>query len=111
MNPGIYTHSKTGNLYKVHFVAKHSETLEELVVYEALYDNKESKYWVRPLLDFQKEVEINGKKVPRFVFVNPVRNRTPDANEVVKKTNLTIFLSSVKNKSKNKASAISNGVK
>ena len=64
---GIYIHSKTGNLYKVHFIAKHSETLEEMVVYESLYDNKESKYWVRPLADFQKEVEINGKKVPRFV--------------------------------------------
>jgi len=67
--PGIYKHSKSGKEYKVHFVAKHSETLEELVVYEALYDNPDSKFWVRPISMFTQEVEINGKKVPRFVFL------------------------------------------
>ena len=48
MKTGIYRHSKTGDLYRVHFVGKHSETLEEMVVYEALYDNPVSKMWVRP---------------------------------------------------------------
>ena len=41
---GIYKHSKKGTEYKVHFVAKHSETLEDMVVYEALYDNDMSRY-------------------------------------------------------------------
>lgn len=63
---GIYKHSKTGNLYKVHFVVKHSETLEDLVVYECLYENPRSKIWVRPLNMFLEKVVINGKKVPRF---------------------------------------------
>ena len=69
IKPGIYKHSKKGNLYKVHFVGKHSETLEDFVVYESLYDNETSKYWVRPIAMFEEIVEINGEKVPRFVFV------------------------------------------
>lgn len=66
---GKYQHSKTGNFYKVIALAKHSETLEDMVVYECLYDNPASKIWVRPLSMFTEEVEINGKKVPRFKFV------------------------------------------
>jgi hypothetical protein len=66
---GNYRHSKSGKEYRVLFVAKHSETLEDLVVYEALYDNKTSKYWVRPLSMFTEDVEIEGKKVPRFVYI------------------------------------------
>lgn len=66
---GIYRHSKTGNLYKVLGVAKHSETLEDLVVYEALYNNPTSVLWARPLKMFTETVNINGKKVPRFVFL------------------------------------------
>ncbi|MCX6717923.1 MAG: DUF1653 domain-containing protein [Candidatus Taylorbacteria bacterium] len=69
MKTGIYKHSKTGNLYKVHFVDKHTETKEDLVVYESLYENNMSKYWVRPANMFEELVEINGQKVPRFVFV------------------------------------------
>lgn len=84
MQLGIYKHSKTGKMYKVYFVAKHSETLEDMLVYEALYDEDAdgrgthaykrgnySKFWVRPLVMFEELVEINGKKVPRFVFVRP----------------------------------------
>ena len=69
MKTGIYKHSKTGKLYNVHFVAKHSETLEDMVVYEALYENDKSKYWVRPLAMFNEIVETNGQKVPRFIFL------------------------------------------
>ena len=69
MKIGKYEHSKTGNLYRVLGVAKNSETLEELVVYEALYDNPTSKLWVRPINMFLEEVEIKGKKVPRFKFI------------------------------------------
>ena len=68
ITPGIYRHYK-GNEYRVHFVAKHSETLEKVVVYEALYDNTESKFWVRPIELFTDEVEWEGKKVPRFTFL------------------------------------------
>ena len=69
MKIGIYKHSKTRNLYKVYFVAKHSETLGDLVVYKALYENPKSKFWIRPLSMFEDLVEIGGKRVPRFVFV------------------------------------------
>lgn len=65
---GKYQHYK-GHFYKVIGIAKHSETLEELVVYEALYENPDGKLWVRPLKMFLEKVEINGKKVPRFKFV------------------------------------------
>lgn len=66
---GKHQHSKTGNFYKVIGLAKHSETLEDLVVYECLYDNPKSKLWVRPLKMFTEEIELNGKKLPRFKFV------------------------------------------
>jgi hypothetical protein len=65
----IYKHYKTGNLYKVLAVAKHSETLEEMVVYEALYNNETAKIWARPLKMFLEEVEWpkdSGIKVLRF---------------------------------------------
>lgn len=66
IKPGKYKHSKKGTEYKVHFVAKDSETLVDVVVYEALYDNDKSKYWVRPVEMFEEMVEVDGKKVPRF---------------------------------------------
>lgn len=66
---GKYQHYKNRKFYKIHGVAKHSETLEELVVYEAQYDNPLSKIWVRPLKMFLEDVEVNGKKVPRFKFI------------------------------------------
>jgi len=70
MKLGIYKHSKTGKRYRVIGVAKHSETLEDLVVYEALYDNPRSKLWVRPLTMFLEHIEIDEKKVPRFIFIS-----------------------------------------
>lgn len=71
MKLGIYKHYKGGQ-YKVLGVAKHSETLEDLVVYEALYDNQTSKLWVRPLSMFSDLVEVNGTKIPRFEFIQEV---------------------------------------
>lgn len=59
----IYEHYK-GQRYKVIQVARHTETLEEVVVYQALYGDHE--YWVRPLEMFLEEIEINGKLQPRF---------------------------------------------
>ncbi len=69
MKLGKYQHSKTGNYYRVIGVAKHSETLEDLVIYETLYDNPRSKLWVRPKKMFLERVEFEDKKVPRFRFV------------------------------------------
>jgi hypothetical protein len=68
MKIGKYQHYK-GRFYRVTGIAKHSETLEELVVYEALYDNPRSKLWVRPKKMFEEKVQINGRLVPRFTFI------------------------------------------
>jgi len=65
---GKYKHYK-GKLYEVIGVARHSETLEELVVYKALYKSDEfgeNALWVRPKKMFFENVIINGKKMPRF---------------------------------------------
>jgi hypothetical protein len=62
---GIYRHYK-GNRYKVVGVAKHSETVEEMVVYEALYG--EGGLWVRNKEIFLENVVINGETVERFKF-------------------------------------------
>lgn len=62
---GTYQHYK-GNKYLVLGIAKHSETLEELVVYTSLYENKDSSLWVRPLKMFLENVVVDGKKVERF---------------------------------------------
>lgn len=66
MKPGIYRHYK-GNEYEVIGVAKHSETLEDYVVYRALYG--EGGLWVRPLQMFEEQVTVDGKMVPRFAYV------------------------------------------
>ncbi|OGK18981.1 hypothetical protein A3D80_03675 [Candidatus Roizmanbacteria bacterium RIFCSPHIGHO2_02_FULL_40_13b] len=65
---GKYKHHK-GNFYRVISIARSSEDLEELVVYEALYDNPRSKIWVRPKKMFEENVVKDGKNVPRFKFV------------------------------------------
>lgn len=62
-----YRHFK-GNEYLVLHLAKHSETLEDLIVYQALYG--ERGIWVRPLAMFEEKVEINGKLVNRFEVVD-----------------------------------------
>lgn len=67
MKPGIYKHYK-GKEYRVHFVARHSETLEDYVVYEPLYSSQ-SQYWIRPQKMFEELVEVDGKQVPRFEFI------------------------------------------
>ena len=63
---GIYKHYK-GNEYKVIGVAKHSETLQELVVYQALYG--EMGLWVRPKTMFLERIQKDGKEIERFAFV------------------------------------------
>jgi len=63
---GKYQHCK-GKKYKVIGIAKHSETLEEFVVYQALYGSRD--LWVRPLKMFNEDVEVNGEKIPRFKYI------------------------------------------
>jgi hypothetical protein len=63
---GKYKHYK-GKEYEVLGVAKHSETEEDLVVYRALYGN--NGLWARPLKMFMEEIEIGGRKIPRFEYV------------------------------------------
>ncbi|NUM25896.1 MAG: DUF1653 domain-containing protein [Candidatus Buchananbacteria bacterium] len=59
----------TGKEYRVIGLAKHSETLEDLVVYEALYNNETSRLWVRPAKMFLGQIEINHATVPRFTYL------------------------------------------
>ena len=63
---GKYRHFK-GNEYEVVAVGKHSETLEDYVIYRALYG--EGGYWVRPLSMFFENVERDGKTFPRFEYI------------------------------------------
>lgn len=66
IQPGRYRHYK-GNEYTVLGVARHSETLEELVVYRAEYG--ERGLWVRPLAMFVETVNVQGTPTPRFLYV------------------------------------------
>lgn len=60
---GKYKHFKGAEI-EVIGVAKHSETLEEMVVY--IHDGE---LWVRPISMFEETVEVNGVSVPRFKFI------------------------------------------
>jgi hypothetical protein len=66
--PGLYRHYK-GNDYRVLYLARHSETLEPLVVYQALYGDH--GIWVRPAGMWSEIVEVNRKRVTRFAYVGP----------------------------------------
>nr|WP_198134824.1 DUF1653 domain-containing protein [Psychromonas ingrahamii] len=63
---GQYRHYK-GGLYRVENIATHSENEEKMVVYRPQYG--EQALWVRPLDMFVEEIEIEGKKQPRFLFI------------------------------------------
>jgi hypothetical protein len=65
---GLYQHYK-GKNYLVRFLARHSETLEWMVVYECLYENDQAVLWVRPLKMFMEEIFVDGKKIPRFRYI------------------------------------------
>lgn len=61
---GKYRHFK-GGIYEVIGTAKHSETLEEMVVYK----NNEGELWVRPKKMFFENILIDGQKSPRFKYL------------------------------------------
>ena len=66
IKPGKYRHFK-GNEYEVLHLAKHSETLEPMVVYRALYG--EGGIWVRPAAMWEEHVERDGYSGPRFCWI------------------------------------------
>ena len=66
LRPGRYRHF-TGNEYRLLYVARHSETLEPMVVYQALYG--ERGIWVRPAAMWTEIVERDGYQGPRFTYI------------------------------------------
>ena len=66
ITPGKYRHFK-GNLYEVIGIASHSETMEPMVVYRALYG--EGGLWVRPAAMWNETVDKNGYHGPRFQYI------------------------------------------
>jgi hypothetical protein len=63
---GTYRHFK-GGIYKVVAIALHSETLEEMVVYQ---NAENGKIWVRPASMWNEKVEYEGKTVNRFTYIS-----------------------------------------
>ena len=63
---GIYRHYK-GNTYRVLHIAKHSETLEDMVIYQDI--NAPDKIWARPASMWNDDIEISGKTVKRFELI------------------------------------------
>ena len=66
IRPGKYRHFK-GNEYRVVGMARHSETMEEMVVYQALYG--ERGLWVRPAHMWSEQVDRDGYSGPRFAYI------------------------------------------
>ncbi|WP_419175256.1 DUF1653 domain-containing protein [Desulfosediminicola sp.] len=69
IKPGIYKHYKNKK-YKVICQATHSETGEEVVVYQCLYGD--NSMWVRPKQMFTELIEVDGRKIPRFEFMSEI---------------------------------------
>ncbi len=68
LKPGVYRHFK-GNDYRLIAVARHSETEEPMVVYQALYG--EGGLWVRPASMWNEIIERDGVKMTRFRYIGP----------------------------------------
>ena len=66
IKPGVYRHFK-GNLYRLLHIARHSESLEPMVVYQALYG--EGGIWVRPASMWNDTVERDGVSCKRFTYI------------------------------------------
>lgn len=72
---GLYQHYK-GKHYILRDLARHSETLEWMVVYECLYENDAGKMWVRPMEMFSETVSVDGKSVARFKYIGDQKANT-----------------------------------
>jgi len=72
--PGLYQHYK-GLTYQVLGTVRHSETLEPMTLYRALYGQR--GLWVRPAAMFLEEVEIDGVRQPRLKWQGPAETSLP----------------------------------
>lgn len=72
---GVYQHYK-GNRYNVLGVCRHTETQEQLVLYQSMYGKFE--LWVRPVAMFFEEIEWEGKKQERFKFIKNLSTQIRD---------------------------------
>jgi len=70
LKPGKYRHFKGGE-YELIGIASHSETLEPMVVYRALYG--EGGLWVRPAAMWSEIIERDGKTFPRFTYIGDAK--------------------------------------
>lgn len=71
-NMAEFQHYRNKQRYELIGTAIHSETLEEMVIYKALYESKDfgmNQIWVRPKAMFFEEVEHEGQQVPRFLLI------------------------------------------
>ena len=69
--PGVYQHYK-GKSYLVFVSVSHTETDERMVVYAST--SADGILWTRPSAMFSEEVEIDGKRLPRFKFLRPLHH-------------------------------------
>lgn len=74
MQTGLYQHYN-GNYYHVMGICRHSETLEEMVMYRGLYGDY--GVWVRPKTMFQEQITHEGKNRPRFEFIRVLDTAAP----------------------------------
>jgi len=83
ITPGIYRHFK-GKEYEVLGIARHSETLEELIVYRGLYDSPDfgpNALWIRPLASFLETVQTPDGEVMRFTKLEDSKQESRSTNQ------------------------------
>ena len=78
MKLGLYQHY-SGKHYYVLGIARHSETCEEMAVYQSLYGDY--AYWVRPLQMFLENVVVDGTERPRFQFIREMHTQPARLDE------------------------------